>query len=302
MPLWLAHLSGTPVVLYGQSFGPFRLTRPIVRRAFRLPVLLFPRERASECVLTSLGVESARILPTDDPVLSLGSAPAVAVRQALLIEGMTSGPPILALAVSPLYREHYDRRPIHRRARRRFVEMLAAVLDRFVQATAAHVVFLPFATAPSTAAPAVRDDRTVARQVAARARGGNQFVLVGRQYPPSVLRGMIAECDLVLASRMHANVLAASVAVPSVGLGYSHKSPGLFDRLGLREYALLVDTVDEVSLLAALLDAWRNGPRIRSVLGAGGARARAQHRRDARAILGHRRSSPDWCTRRAART
>jgi colanic acid/amylovoran biosynthesis protein len=67
------------------------------------------------------------------------------------------------------------------------------------------------------------------------------------------LKGVIGRCSFFIGSRMHACIAALSQGVPAVGIAYSRKFRGVFETVGLQDYALdacrlsVAQIVEEVS-------------------------------------------------------
>jgi N-acetylglucosaminyldiphosphoundecaprenol N-acetyl-beta-D-mannosaminyltransferase len=104
------------------------------------------------------------------------------------------------------------------------------------------VVFFPM----NTVSP--DDDVSAAEKIRSRMRSPNRTIVVQRQFTPPEAVAAFAEFKLVVASRLHGTVLAASQYVPSVGLSYGHKMAGFLSELipppcNLRIDGLSVDDV-----------------------------------------------------------
>ena len=89
--------------------------------------------------------------------------------------------------------------------------------------------------------------------------------------------GFLARMDAVLAMRLHALILAAGRAVPTVGVSYDPKVQGFLDELGLNNY-VDYDALADVSQLCPLIDAAAHADR--ALLQSATERIRAAERRN----------------------
>jgi len=67
---------------------------------------------------------------------------------------------------------------------------------------------------------------------------------------PDALAEAYAAFDMVLATRMHAAILALTAGTPVLPIAYEFKTTELFEALGLGDYVVSIDGIDEDRLLA----------------------------------------------------
>jgi polysaccharide pyruvyl transferase WcaK-like protein len=137
--------------------------------------------------------------------------------------------------------------------------LLAQVLDRIVERSGAHVVFLPTYNARSEA-----DDR-VCEQVKARMTSPEAQVLLIDDAP--LYKAVCGQLSVVLGGRMHPTILAASAGTPVVGLAYNQKFDGFFELIGAADRVLDVASFvasQRTGDLEAMVEAaLRDGPAQR---------------------------------------
>jgi colanic acid/amylovoran biosynthesis protein len=99
------------------------------------------------------------------------------------------------------------------------------------------------------------DDSAIAsRIVEALPRSASESVVVDREFHRwDEIRDLLSAADLVVATRLHAAVLALCTAVPVLPIGYESKTHEVFEDLGLAD--LVVDLEDVTPQL--LIDAYR---------------------------------------------
>jgi colanic acid/amylovoran biosynthesis protein len=64
--------------------------------------------------------------------------------------------------------------------------------------------------------------------------------------------------DLFLGTRMHSNILALSMGVPTVAISYQKKTDGIMEMLELSDYVLDMANLATCDILAAVERAWAN--------------------------------------------
>ena len=260
MPILKAMLLGRPVVICAQTIGPFGITRPLARFALRRAALITAREGLTETYLADLGVDRQRLELTADLAFLLPAAPATRVDEILAIEQLRAEHrPVLGIAVSSLL-GHTD--APRDDGSGQFASIIAGAADAMIERHNLVVRFISHVTGPGAA----RDDRRVAQQVRERMRHRDQVEIVSGDYRPEEMKGVIGRCDIFLGLRMHANIAALSMRVPTLAIAYSRKTYGIMDMAGQGERICDVRQLDEKALTNALDRLWRERVEVRAGL------------------------------------
>ena len=240
----LASLHGKPTVFAALGVGP--LTTEIGRRQARAAVELAisgtVRDQASLDLLAAIGAPPTVELAAD-PVWALRPAPAVEMDALLSSSGITPGETLLGLSVRP-----WDF-GVEQAA---WEAAVAASLDRVLGESPGRVLALPFHGEPENP---WGDDLGVLDRVAAQMQHGDRLVRLTPPragYPPTVLAGLVARCDRVLAMRYHAVLFALASGVPTVGLAYDPKVASLLADAGLADLALPIASWETGAICRAL--------------------------------------------------
>lgn len=230
---------GKPLLLVSQSIGPFRAAwaRRLARGVLDRCDAILPRERLSLSYLR----ETLRVSkPSISLIPDLAFRPIPGVREtpdagAATVELAGGGRKVLGVTV-----RHWSfpgRGAEADALNASFQQTLADVLEWLIDSRGFHVVFFPQAI---TADFSVRDDRSVARRVAARLDGA-RMTSIEDDLPVPRLRELIGGCDLFLGTRMHSNIFALSAGVPTLAIAYLPKTQGIMEAVGLGEYVLGMD-------------------------------------------------------------
>ncbi len=78
---------------------------------------------------------------------------------------------------------------------------------------------------------------------------GDRVLVPGFQYNQREVKSLIANCELVVASRMHVCIAALSLGIPAVGVAYSRKFQGVMESLNLDGLIADPRSLDEVGVL-----------------------------------------------------
>ena len=111
----------------------------------------------------------------------------------------------------------------------------ASAARRFVELTGGRVIFFPQVCGPTLE----QDDRVPARRVAIGLRDLSEAAWVVEE-PLSVaaLLDIYGQMDLFIGTRMHSNIFALSRDVPVIAIGYQHKTEGIAEMAGLKEWVI----------------------------------------------------------------
>ncbi len=69
--------------------------------------------------------------------------------------------------------------------------------------------------------------------------------------------GVYGEIDLLLGMRMHSNILASLQSTPFVAISYEHKTDGIVQELGMKNYCIKVQEANRKFILTKLMHAYK---------------------------------------------
>jgi colanic acid/amylovoran biosynthesis protein len=274
--LQMARALGVPVVFYTQSLGPFRVRRHrrLLRKVFAASPLVLLRDERSRRNLRDLGVPGTALHVVADAVFG---------RENALPFAEPDGTPVRSVAVSvrewPLGADASDPAMVA------FRRAVAASVSWLVRQHSASVTFL----STCQGVPEYwTDDSAVAEAVAAELpEDVRPRVQVDREFhAPDALADAYAHFDMVLATRMHAAILALTAGTPVLPVAYEFKTTELFQALGLGDYVVAIDGIDEDRLLERIHAFLADLPAVIRTLRPGVEAQRAQARR-AEELLAH---------------
>ena len=101
------------------------------------------------------------------------------------------------------------------------------------------------------------DDRIAAKYLLDEIGGGaSWFTYVDEILSPAQLKACYGLMDLFIATRMHSGIFAMAQTVPVIFIGYISKTRGLMEWLGLEDWVVDLDQIDEHKLWEKAIKAW----------------------------------------------
>ena len=257
-----ALLMGKPLVLATQSLGPFarpqNIERMRVAAAGAAAVLL--RDERSLRHLREIDADTGRAELLPDVAFVLADLQRLARDRSPSSEGAP-----VRVAVSTRAWSHFASRSA-RAGHRRYVRALAGVTTWLVNEIGAEVTFL--STCQGIDSYWADDSACAAEVVASLEPGVRALVLLRRDHvAPELLRDAYGGFDLVVATRMHAAILALCAGTPVVPISYEFKTKELFGSLGLPELVIDIEEVTASGLIEVVRAALARLPQLRTVLG-----------------------------------
>lgn len=258
---WLYHLPtlrlvkrlGKRVILGPCSVGPFAgLQRRVARSALDLIDVFLLREDRSVALVRELGVDPGRIIRTPDMAFRF-VAPDDSADVRRLVGDLPSDVPLLGISVRS---HHYPGHADPQAMERRYLEAVRDAVLRVCEIDRAFPVIVPQTT---------MDAPISARLSRMLESSGCAHRLASDALSPAELQAVYARLRLMIGTRMHANILALNVGTPVVGIAYEPKTLGILDDLGLSEWGIRIDEVDDGRLTRRVEAQWVTAEAHRDV-------------------------------------
>lgn len=256
-----------PFVLFTQSLGPFPSQRRswLLRYVLRQARVILVRDDRSRRHLMDFGVPVERIAQCADAVFAMAPLQPPGLAAGTRRDGA------LRVAISVRDWPHFSTGTAEGMAA--YYAAVAALVRRLVEGHGAEVTFL------STCQGALEywtDDSRVAETVVALLPADvRRHVRVdGDFHTPQALLALYEGFDLVVATRMHAAILALCAGVPVLPVAYEFKTVELFTALGLGDYVQSIESLAGEQLCRAADRMLTDRSALRAALPARVARAR----------------------------
>jgi colanic acid/amylovoran biosynthesis protein len=248
--LALAVLLRKPLIMLPQSYGPLpgKLQRRMLCWLLQRSTLVAAREFRSLQLLAEIGVRRPVLLLPDLAFIAAEATPEALAAAAPQLAHLDATRPIIGFTLMNWQGQNprFHNQHAYEEA---ILRLIRYVHDRY----AGQIVVFAQCTGPTAA----QDDRHVARRVAAAAAShAVPVLLIDEALSPASLKAAYHRLDMLVATRMHSAIFALSNAVPTIVIGYLHKSVGIMELLGLQHHVLDIDTIDHAALCAAFDALW----------------------------------------------
>ena len=260
----LSSLLRKPYVLYPQSMGHFKskFSRFLVKFAFNRATSITAREEITKNYLQEIGVNKPPIYLTADMAFILQPAPYERVEEIILKEGITKDDGVLiGMNISQLI----NYRSKNSNVECDYIELMAEVADYLITNLNATIIFIPHSICQKEIMDIERnieDDVIAVNEAFAKVKNKHKVAAITSNYTSEELKGIIGQCDLFIGARMHANIAATSMCVPTIAIAYSIKAPGIMNMVGLEKYVCDFRTVTFAELISKIEDMLSNREKI----------------------------------------
>lgn len=211
-----------PVVIYAEGIGPFhsKIGKFVARHFFDRCAYVSVRDEISLRYLKEIRVKVPVFLAADSAfMLPVANNVALNLRR-------NEGSALIGIAVSKLATQ-YGFGSKGGNPYQEFLELMGRIIDWLVEEHTATVILIPHVIQIG------RDDLETAKDIKRSVKNKSFVTIADRNLNAIELKGIISNCDLLIASRMHASIAALSTGIPVVGIAYSHKMKGIFSMLGI---------------------------------------------------------------------
>ncbi|KKH59372.1 hypothetical protein DU74_02220 [Methanosarcina mazei] len=248
-------LLNKPVVIYAQSIGPFKttFTRLLSRFCLNRVNLLIARDEITVDYLKQIGITN-KVYFTADSAFLLNAIPYEKLKNILIKENIDINKrPIIGISAS----QHiYDL--TQETGDSSYIPLMAKIVDYLVEKLNAQVILVPHVTNND----GIVDDRFVGGKIWELAKNKSKIELINNEYSPEILKGIIGLCDMFIGARMHANIAATSMCVPTLAIAYSHKAYGIMKTLDMEKYVLDFRTMNFNDMKSKIDDLWLNRKEV----------------------------------------
>jgi colanic acid/amylovoran biosynthesis protein len=260
--IMFSKLLGKPVMLYAQSFGPFKqkYARPLIKRILNKVDVITTREGNSKKYLEDIGV-TAPVFETADAAFTL---PVISQEEALsLIERETEIPKNeLMVGITAIYRDFPSQKGQIEETVENYLKAMAEAIDYIITKLNAYAIFFPHNKTIYTN----RNDELASMKIFEKIKNKSKMTILTDDYSPEQLKGMYGCMSLFIGTRYHSCIFALSMNVPTIPIGYTHKAPGITKMLGLEAYLVDINTITTHELTSKIDKIWAERDEVKKNL------------------------------------
>jgi colanic acid/amylovoran biosynthesis protein len=245
------------VVVYASSIGPFKkkYIKFISKMVLNNTSLITVRENFSKNILEEIGVNKPKIEVTADAAFAFNPVTRISARKIIIREaGNHLKRKIIGISPSQLISGYSDGLSYEK-----YVETMSELGDWLCHKYDSTVLLIPHVFGPVKAT----DDRIIIRQVFSKVKNKACIVPIEKEYSARELRGIIGLCSIFVGARMHANISALSMSVPTLAISYSLKTQGIMDMFEQGEWVIDIKKLTLNELKYKISKLWKNKKKIR---------------------------------------
>ena len=209
LTFWVCKILGKPVILSGQTIGPFNrwLDKKFAKFALNKVDVITLRDASSSKVLKDLGVTKPLIKVTADDAVLLHHVDREKINSVFLSEKIELHHPLIGVNILGSQRTFPKIKMVDQK--------MAQVADLLISELGATIVFVPMEAYYPTPS-----DIVAASKVLELMEHKDKASLIMNEYDARVLKGIIGQLDLAIGFRYHFIVFATTVCVPAIGIYY----------------------------------------------------------------------------------
>jgi colanic acid/amylovoran biosynthesis protein len=255
-----AHWFHKPLYILPQSIGPLKRKweRVILRSLYRKARLILLRDNQSLQLARQIHLPVEKVQYMADPAFGLAADDHDKAVNLLKEYGYIEGEAHLGITVISRMGHSLNQEEVSR-----YYTNLAGSLSSFISQHHIHVFFFGQVIGPTE----IEDDRKANEIIRKRLSAEpSQVSIVDTQMTPSMLKACYGLMDLFVASRLHSGIFAISMGIPTVFIGYLHKTRGLLQALGLENWVIDLREQDDGLIRSKLESAWAERKQLSTML------------------------------------
>ena len=242
-----AKFLGKPVVMFPNSIGPFRtcIGRFLSKLALNNCDYVLVREPISYEIVKSLRIRPPKILTSDTTLLFKPACDSSNDDYSNPVVGISPGVYSHSLSDKEVYK---------------YILAHAKALDRAIEKYGLSVVFLPHYVSGFR-----YDDLEISKLILSEMKNASKGKIINAN-SVDAFKSLLDGMDMVISSKMHPAVLAASAYVPTLCIAYDYKQTGFFTSLGISDCVIPLREASYEKLLSKIDYIWNKRDDIRALL------------------------------------
>lgn len=145
-------------------------------------------------------------------------------------------------------------------AMQNYIDSIVQTIDFFYNEKNISFVFVPQVIVKN------RNDADVAKSIKDKLKNKDALEIIEDDLSPTEIKGLISNFDMFVGTRMHSNIFATSMKVPTVAIAYEKKTNGIMKMLGLEDYLIEIDNITSEKLISKIELAIKQKEEIKAKL------------------------------------
>ena len=143
-----------------------------------------------------------------------------------------------------------------------YMTAISEVMQKMIKEKNAGFIFVPQVIVEYA------DDTDVARKIKEKLQDEykEHFLILDNDLSPVEIKTLIGNMDFFIGTRMHSNIFATSMKIPTVAIAYEKKTNGIMETVGLQDYIVEMDDITYKKLIEKVEGSLKNEMVIRKNL------------------------------------
>lgn len=232
--MYVDTLFGKPVYVMGTSVEPIknRLIKYCTDKILKKVDFVFARESITENYLSKI-LDKDRHVQIPDMAFMLDDIQ----RKFDFVDNLrTKNSKLFGITVRNWNFPSLDNK---REAMENYINSIKNFMIKEFQKRSSAFVFIPQVTVSTG------DDTIVAEKIKERLpkKYQDNFIIRRDDWSPSEIKSLIANMDYFVGTRMHSNIFATSMCVPTTAIAYEKKTNGIMETVGLEDYIIEINNI-----------------------------------------------------------
>ena len=256
-----------PVVIYSQSIGPFyyKPLEKFVRYLLNRTTLIFVREEISKKYLQSIGV-TKEIYISPDAAFNLPITNSDNISSIFTKYNLTNKK-LVGVTVRNWSFPGYKNK---KQKLKNYIFSVSRLIDYLISVYNFHIIFIPQVILTKEVMTEnidrLSDDREVAKIVYQNIKNKDKVDIIIEDLSPGEIKKLIGTTEIFIGTRMHSNIFALSMNVPTLAIEYLPKTRGIMRMLDLEKYVCDINNISFDELKEKVNMLLTNQDRIRLLL------------------------------------
>ena len=229
-----------PVILWGTSIEPFKnnIVKYFTDKRIKELTHIFPRETITSDYLSTI-LDSNKFTLIPDMAFMLENKQE---EFEFITDLRKEFNCIFGLTVREWHFPNVENKEM---ARTNYINAIKEMIINYAEKKNAAFVFIPQVIFYGD------DDSIIANEIkdSLPEKHKKNFIINKTDWSPVEIKSLIGNLDMFIGTRMHSNIFATSMAIPTVAIAYEKKTNGIMETVGLQDFVVEIDSITSDELI-----------------------------------------------------
>lgn len=261
-PIYLAKKLKKKIYVYAQSVDPIsnKLLKLITEFVLNQADIITLREQYSLNLLKSMRIKSPMYL-TADPAFLIDKLPFNEGKKLLEKAGYND---FSNQKIGLTVRKWNFPNSTHPKEKfMRYIDEVSQFIEKVTQQENADIILFPQVILKPN-----DDDRIISNLLKSKLtkKASKKVFVLEEDYTPEQIKSMMGAMDFFIGTRMHSNIFAISMGIPTLAISYEIKTDGIMKMVGLADYVIDISNISSDQIIEKFNNMKKNGDIIKKQL------------------------------------